>query len=137
MSFSHEFKFLNDKNTIIVKYIGEVDFIALMEISRALYDHPGYSPQMNGIFDFTQCRLNLDFDDLFAFVKFLASSEQRIRGLCAFVTQTTANYGTTRMYTELGEELQGEIKYFENIEDAMQWIEKTNRSEPGSPGTSR
>lgn len=124
MAGSYKFTFYSDERYFIEKFLGEINFDSLMMITKALYAHPEYTPDSNAILDLRHCRLNLDFDDLFAFVKFLSTSKQRVRGRCAIVTQSMANFGTTRMYAGLGEDMQEDIQYFENMEDALLWIEQ-------------
>jgi hypothetical protein len=137
MSASCNFKFLSDKKTFIAEYSGEVGIKVLIEICESLFAHPEYSPEMNGIFDFRQCELNIDFNDSFAFVQYLVENEQRAKGLCAIVTQSASNYGTTRIYAELAADLQDEIRHFETVEEALEWVQKTTQAKTNTPETGR
>ncbi len=126
---SYDFKFIPKKNRLIYTLSGDVDYDALITITRALHSDPEYSPELNGILDFTNCNLILSFDEMSRFVEWLSTNENRLRGYVAFVAKSPLTYGTTRMYAGLGDDLQDEIRYFDSIEEAAQWLEEMGKTQ--------
>lgn len=128
MSSSYQFKFDHSKKRLLQTFSGDIDFAKLISLTIKLHNDPDYSPDMDCILDLSDCNLLLSFDDMSRFVEFLTNTEKRLRGHLAIIAKSPATYGTTRIFAGLGEDLQGEINYFQSIADAEKWLEGLNKN---------
>lgn len=128
MSSSYQFKFDHSKKRLLQTFTGDIDFAKLISLTSKLHNDPDYSPDMDCILDLSDCNLLLSFDDMSRFVEFLANTDKRLRGHLAIIAVSPATYGTTRIFAGLGEDLQGEINYFQSIADAEKWLEGLNKN---------
>lgn len=123
MKATYDFRFDHDKKRLFYTLSGDVNYDALITITKTLYEKPGYSPELDCILDLREASLLMGFNEMSQFVAWLGTNDNRLRGYVAFVTKSPATYGATRMFAGLGDELQGEIQHFESIEDAERWLD--------------
>jgi hypothetical protein len=128
MKASYDFRIDHHKKRLFYTLSGEVDYDALIAVSKALYKEPEYSPELDCILDLREANLLIGFNEMSRFVEWLGAKQNRLKGYVAFVTKSPATYGTTRMFAGLGDELQGEIQHFESMEDAEKWLDEMNKN---------
>ncbi len=112
----------SDRRMRIEEYQGKVGLMDLKALIAAMVSDPCWSPDFNGLVDFTDVELDLSANDVLRLALFLKSEENRSNGWLAFVADNSTVYGIVRMLGYWSRNT-GRMRIFNNRAEAEIWLE--------------
>lgn len=112
----------SDRRMRIEEYQGRVGLMDLKALIAAMVSDPCWSPDFNGLVDFTDVELDLSANDVLRLALFLKSEENRSNGWLAFVADNSTVYGIVRMLGYWSRNT-GRMRIFNNRAEAETWLE--------------
>jgi hypothetical protein len=117
------------RGLVIETFEGRVTLKALVPFFQGLYADPKWDPSYDGLADLTAATIDMDFDDMAKLVGYMRSSGSASRGRWAFVVGSALNLGMSRMFQTLSDDLQDDLRFFLDREDALRWLGRWGGSE--------
>jgi len=96
-----------------------------IEILSALYSMKEYTHEKDAdLWDFRECRTTLNFDGVSHVVEFMKQNYDTkwSHKRTAFVLDADVQYGLTRMYQTLVDELSIDVRLFRDFDEAVSWL---------------
>lgn len=114
-----------ERSLVLETFEGRVTLKGLVPFFQSIYEDPSYDPRFDGLADFSDAQIDMDFDDMTRLVGFFRQSGSASRGRWAFVVGSALNLGMSRMFQTLSEDLQDDLRFFLDREEAMRWLGNT------------
>lgn len=111
-----------ERSLVIETFEGRVTMTALVPFFQSLYADPAWDPGLNGLADFSAATIDMDFDEMSRLVGYMKNSGTASRGRWAFVVGSALNLGMSRMFQTLSEDLQSDLRFFLDREEALRWL---------------
>lgn len=118
------YEILPERGLVIETFEGRVTMTALVPFFQSLYADPAWDPGFDGLADFSAATIDMDFDEMSRLVGYMKSSGTASRGRWAFVVGSALNLGMSRMFQTLSDDLQSDLRFFLDREDALRWLGK-------------
>jgi hypothetical protein len=109
------------KSLRVEEYRGVVGLDDIKALTRAVTSDPGWSPDLNGLMDFSEARLELSADDVMRLALMWRAKEYRSHGWLAFAVPTAAAFGMVRMLGHWARVTE-RSKIFPNRAEAERWL---------------
>lgn len=106
----------------IEEYQGKVGLADLKAIVASMVSDPCWSPDFNGLIDFSAAELDLSANDVLRLALVLRNEENRSRGWLVFVANNSTVYGIVRMLGYWSRNTE-RLRIFENRAEAEVWLE--------------
>lgn len=123
------YEILPERGLVLETFEGRVTVAALVPFFQSLYADPAWDPSFDGLADLTAATIDMDFDDMTKLVGYMRSSGSASRGRWAFVVGSTLNLGMSRMFQTLSDDLQDDLRFFLDREEALRWLGRSSGSE--------
>jgi|GEM_PF-3417249 len=107
---------------IYMRFVGTVNYEALVAFITDLMHHPEFKEQYNGICDTRGSLLELSYEDLIRFRAWLEMRDARLLGRWAILADSNMNFGTGRMWEALSVGYHKGLQVFKNEQDAYDWL---------------
>lgn len=109
---------------ILVQLLGDVTIEKLIAANSYLYNDPDFISHPYAVWDFTECTIDTEKEQIAAFAhQILSSRPFSTPGKTAFITNDLVAQEMATPFIELVGELPIEIEGFTNRVSAVQWIE--------------
>lgn len=123
MTISYEI--IPDKKLVVNTVKGRFDFDGYQNLMERILDDPRFVPSMHMLWDFTTSTLidlsNDDFEGIKSYIQ--KNSKRRGSGYrAAFVVTKEVDFGLSRMYQMISEDLPVTFEVFRDFKEAMAWI---------------
>lgn len=105
----------------IEEYQGKVGLADLKDIVRAVVSDPDWSPDLNGLVDFTKAELELSANDVLRLALMLRQKQNRSRGWVVFVVSNSVAFGVIRMLGYWARSTD-RFRIFSSREEAEKWV---------------
>ena len=123
MTISYEI--IPEKHLVVNTIQGRFDFARYQDLMERILNDSRFVPSMHMFWDFTESTLiDLSNDD-FASIKSYIQKNVKRRGSgyrAVFLVSKEVDFGLSRMYQMISEDLPVEFEVFKNREEAMDWI---------------
>ena len=123
MTISYEI--MPEKHLVVNTVTGRFDFNLYQELMERILNDHRFVPTMHMLWDFTASTLcELSNDDFVSIKSFIQKNIKR-RGAgyrAAFLVSKEVDFGLSRMYQMLSEDLPVTFEVFRNREEAMTWF---------------
>lgn len=106
----------------IEEYFGTVELVDLKSIVTAMVSDPDWSPEYNGLVDFTGAELDLSANDVLRLALMLRQEQNRSHGWLVFVVGNSVAYGVVRMLGYWSRNTD-RFRIFQNRKEADAWLE--------------
>jgi SpoIIAA-like len=102
---------------------GKVDAEDLHELTSAMWRDPQYRGKMNILVDVREAQVNISYDGMVQFARFLLSNKQEM-GKQAIVVRRQLEFGIARMFEQLTAHnvRREDLKVFLDVEAAEHWL---------------
>ncbi len=107
----------------IEEYFGKVELDDLKSIISAMVSDPSWSPEFNGLVDFTGAELDLSANDVLRLALMLRQEQNRSHGWLVFVVGNSVAYGVVRMLGYWSRNTD-RFRIFQNREEAEAWLDR-------------
>lgn len=107
----------------IEEYQGKVGLADIKEIVRAVVADPDWSPDLNGLVDFTKAELELSANDVLRLALMMRQRQNRSRGWVVFAVSNSAAFGVVRMLGYWARSTD-RFRIFSSREEAEAWLER-------------
>lgn len=107
----------------IEEYQGKVGLADLKDIVRAVVSDPDWSPDLNGLVDFTKAELELSANDVLRLALMLRQEQNRTRGWVVFVVSNSVAFGVVRMLGYWARSTD-RFRIFSSREEAEKWLDR-------------
>jgi len=95
----------------------------LMRIAAELWTHAEYAVASHAIWDFSACETNYHFEDIFNLFSYIRKNkDNRGPSTVAVVAPRDMEFGMTRMYASLSEDIGPRVGVFRTRSEARAWI---------------
>lgn len=114
-----------DQHLVVNTVKGRFDFDGYRNLMERILNDPRFVPSMHMLWDFTTSTLidlsNDDFEGIKNYIQ--KNAERRGSGYrAAFLVSKEVDFGLSRMYQMLSEDLPVTFEVFKDREEAMSWI---------------
>ncbi|RPJ32618.1 MAG: hypothetical protein EHM17_12845 [Verrucomicrobiaceae bacterium] len=113
----------------IEEYRGKVGLADLKDIVRAVVSDPDWSPDLNGLVDFTKAELELSANDVLRLALMLRQEQNRSRGWVVFAVSNSVAFGVVRMLGYWARCTE-RFRIFNSREEAEKWLERHHGNSP-------
>ena len=123
MTISYEI--LPEKHLVVNTIGGRFDFARYQDLMERILDDPRFVPSMHMFWDFTKSTLiDLSTDDFASIKSYIQkNAERRGSGYRAvFLVSKEVDFGLSRMYQTISEDLPVTFEVFKDRDKAMDWI---------------
>jgi hypothetical protein len=121
-----------ERHVRVEEYHGLVGLEDIKALTRAVASDPEWEPDMNGLVDFSDARLELSADDVMRLALMWREKEFRTSGWLAFAVPSAAMFGVVRMLS-FWARMAERTRLFPNREEAEQWLLQQGRRLPRRP----
>lgn len=123
-----------ERGLVIETFEGRVTLQALVPFFQSLYADPGWDPRFDGLADLSNAVIDMDFDDMSRLVGYMRSSGSASTGRWAFVVGSALNLGMSRMFQTMSDDLQSDLRFFLDRDEAVRWLAKPRTGATKSGG---
>lgn len=106
----------------IEEYFGKVELADLKSIISAMISDPDWSPEYNGLVDFTGAELDMSSNDVLRLALMLRQKQNRSHGWLVFVVGNSVTYGVVRMLGYWSKNTD-RFRIFQSRKDAEAWLD--------------
>ncbi|MEO7099330.1 MAG: hypothetical protein ABI162_08205 [Luteolibacter sp.] len=111
----------SDRRMRIEEYQGKVGLGDMKSIMAAMVSDPCWSPDFNGLIDFSEAELEMSSNDVLRLGLLLRQGENRSSGWLVFVTSNSTVYGMVRMLGCWSRNTERQ-RIFNNRAEAERWL---------------
>lgn len=106
----------------IEEYFGKVELADLKSIIAAMISDPDWSPEYNGLVDFTGAELEMSSNDVLRLALMLRQKQNRSHGWLVFVVGNSVTYGVVRMLGYWSKNTD-RFRIFQSRKEADLWLD--------------
>ncbi len=111
-----------DRRMRIEEYQGKVGLAELKSMLASMVSDPCWSPDFNGLVDFSEAELELSANDVLRLALILRHEESRTRGWLVYVAGNSTIYGIVRMLGYWSRNTE-RMRIFSDRAEAELWLE--------------
>jgi hypothetical protein len=113
----------------IEEYSGKVELEDLKSIVSAMASDPSWSPEYNGLVDFTGAQLELSSNDVLRLALMLRQEQNRSSGWLVFAVGSSVAYGVVRMLGYWSRNTD-RFRIFQSRQEAEDWLDRNVYQQP-------
>lgn len=117
------YRFDIERRLRIEEYVGKVELADLRSIVTAMTLDPDWSPEFNGLVDFSGAKLELSANDVLRLALMLRKQQNRSHGWLVFVVGSSVAYGVVRMLGYWSRNTD-RFRIFQSRKEADAWLER-------------
>lgn len=106
----------------IEEYSGKVELADLKSIVSAMVSDPDWSPEYNGLVDFTAAELEMGSNEILRLALMLRQKQNRSHGWLVFVVGNSVTYGVVRMLGYWSRNTD-RFRIFQSRREAEAWLD--------------
>jgi hypothetical protein len=120
---NYNFQIFKNKKLIITDYKGVIHLEDIKRNMTKMSQHPNYSPNYSVINDFSNCKLELDHDDVAEYLEFIENDLQIIASRkVALIANEVNEVVLSMLFSSLSYEYHIVSKTFRYFENALFWL---------------